>query len=1053
MFIIICINHRYKIIYYLNHEQFLVFLKNDTILIYKLKEYDFNEFITIKENNIFNYQNVNTKYENKNYEKFCKLVNNYKQIDFEEVNFKEFDLEIGIDIFYFSTSNIIPFYFNSNNSKEKNIYLNFYQNVIVPLFKEYNYEYNKIFRALQLFYSEENFENIIEEFKIEYKDLKMLLISYRYCLNEIFSQLDKNNKSNIYYKLYNITKANLDTINNCYFPGNDIEQKNIYNLLSKINDHFTGENSERACYVCICNNKGYYHNDKIFEEKIQFLKCKECGKELWRNESFITSLFTNLKPVKLDNYFRIFKDEKDINDNKDFLYKFEDKLNYLTKEEFINKYVKNEFESERGITKVSLFHLKRNNKVVRNLSQVSYRLLNFILYSHMFFARLFNDNKIFDIYLPEGKNGKITWMEMLRHCWELLRNELNKYNINNIELFMNYIFSGLFELLKGKKENLNYDELIELENKVEAFVSKKIKIFLEENKNYEKLIKPDLNDKLLPINLLEELYDDCEQYPLYKYFYYSGYLNEEVLLQKFQESFDYRKYPVLAKYLEDKNKDYNLNKLALYNNTLNLFREKYSLNKTREEAENEILSDDELYLYNTKQIDEFIKFYNDLGKISKDGEKLQLSNKSKLFEFFIDDTTDIGKSYIDIYYNFIEDQNNEIREILDIKIEEEIFDASYKNEISIQNIKESEIFSFNLEKNFSLINIIFNNSFRKILIDNNKKSYNLFDIDLDKIEENMTDILIKNKKLLNKEITKFIYKNEDLFFDNNDIITKFNDNYIIEELLIKEKLLLYEFYMDNKENLNLIKKIINDFKNIIIYLNKVKNNEKNKLKEKSCLYDCSLFLEENISDNFKQLFKASDITISKTTNLFEYYLMLTYPSLIKELFEIKVEIPKDKIDEINNYFNEKHLIDKDIFAFSIRLFICSFLSEEKDKANKIKKNSNNIVNYLDIPDIWKNNVYCKSEFKQELNQIKNLKIQLNQIYSLSEIIGRDIDDNYFLDLKKELKRREDEKRALENEVENKEEKNEENQEEEEEEEDDYYKKVDDDDDDDYGGRF
>ena len=258
--------------------------------------------------------------------------------------------------------------------------------------------------------------------------------------------------------------------------------------------------------------------------------------------------------------------------------------------------------------------------------------------------------------------------------------------------------------------------------------------------------------------------------------------------------------------------------------------------------------------------------------------------------------------------------------------------------------------------------------------------------------------------------------------------------------------------MDNKENTILIKKILEDFKNIIIYLNKVKGNEKNRLKEKSSLYDCSLFLEDNISDNFKQLFKESDITISKTTNLLEYYLMLIYPTLSKELLEIKVEIPKDKINEINKYFYEKHLIDKDIFAFSIRLFISTFLSEVKNKANKIKKNSNTIVNYLDIPDIWKKNVYNKSEFKQELNQIKNLKIQLNQIYSLSEIIGGDIDDNYFLDLKMELKRREDEKKAQENEAENKEEKNEKNQEEEEEE-DDYYKKVDDDDDDDYGGRY
>ena len=33
--------------------------------------------------------------------------------------------------------------------------------------------------------------------------------------------------------------------------------------------------------------------------------------------------------------------------------------------------------------------LKKDNKQIRNLSQVSYRLLNFILYSHLFFAKLY----------------------------------------------------------------------------------------------------------------------------------------------------------------------------------------------------------------------------------------------------------------------------------------------------------------------------------------------------------------------------------------------------------------------------------------------------------------------------------------------------------------------------------------------------------------------------------------------------------------------------------------------------------------------------------------
>ena len=183
---------------------------------------------------------------------------------------------------------------------------------------------------------------------------------------------------------------------------------------------------------------------------------------------------------------------------------------------------------------------------------------------------------------------------------------------------MDYIFCGLFDIMKGRKEISNYEDLIKLEEIFENYISDKIKIFSEEYKTFQKLIKPDKNDKLLPINLLKELYsdDDCKEYPLYKYFYYTHYINEEVLQIKFKQSIDNIHYPVLAKYLKDrKNRDNNLDKLSLYNNTLNLFREKYYLKKTREEAEKEIISDNELYLYNTETIDKFIKFYNSLGKI------------------------------------------------------------------------------------------------------------------------------------------------------------------------------------------------------------------------------------------------------------------------------------------------------------------------------------------------------------------------------------------------------------------------------------------------------
>ena len=1056
----------YKIIYNLNHKEYEVFLRNETILKFKLKEYEFNDFIDISENNFLNYKNRNRIKESQEYENFYKLIDKYKNNNFEEVDYKEFDLKIGIDIFFFTTSNIISYYFNPNSrSREKTIYINFNKNVLVPLFKDYNYDYNKIYRALQLFYYNEKFENIVKEFKLNNRDLKILLISYRFCLNEIYSQLDKENKSNIYYKLYLTTKTNLENIN-CYFPGNDISEKGIYNLLSKIEQHFSGENYRRACYVCICKNGGYYHNDSIIHNNYKSVKCPKCGKELWRDEGLV---FNRWKPIKSETYFRIFKDDKDIENNNDFIYNYEDRINILTKAQFIEKFVQKEFESEKGITKVNLNHFKRDNKVIRYLSQVSYRLLNFILYSHLFFARLYTENKKLDTYLPNFGKNNISWMETLTDCWELLKDELNKFNIYKAELFMNYIFCDLFNQFCGKKEISEYKELIDIESKLDKFIKKKIEEFTKEIKNYEKLIIPDKKGKFSPINLLEEKYKECKNYPLYNYFNYSEYINIDYLRNKFKRSIDNRKYPVLAKFLEDYNqKDNILDNLALFNNTLNLFREKYSLYITREDAENEILSDNELYKNNKEEIDEFIKYYNSLGIKGSEKKIIKLSNKNKLFEFFIDDGNEIGKSYIEIYKKFINEQNKQIDHLLNLKIEEGVFDLNCRNEVNIQNIKEDEIFSLKLASNFSFIGIIFNNSFRKILINNNSKyNYNLFEIDFEKIEENMTELLLKNKKLFNEDINKFIYKNEDLLFDNIDIVTNFNNIYNTEELLVADKLIIYDLFKDNTENINLFKDLVTSFKNIIIYINNNKNDKKNKIDGKSKIYDCCLLIEKNINitKKFIEIFKDTEICISKLSNLFKYYLILVYPVFKKELQKYQENLTEEKINEIKQYFKNEHLITKDIFDYSIRIFISSFLSEEKNEENKIKKNANNIINYLEIPDIWEKNIYNKIEFIDELNQIKNLKIQLNQICFISEILESDIDKNYLLDVEREIKRREDEKKALinkenaNNNIENQKNeddvKKEEEEEEEEEEEiiDPYYKNKDEDDDEEYGSRL
>ena len=55
----------------------------------------------------------------------------------------------------------------------------------------------------------------------------------------------------------------------------------------------------------------------------------------------------------------------------------------------------------------------------------------------------------------------------------------------------------------------------------------------------------------------------------------------------------------------------------------------------------------------------------------------------------------------------------------------------------------------------------------------NEYSYKQFEIDLDKIENKMTELLLKNRKLFDNSINSFVYTNEDLTYENKNIIITF----------------------------------------------------------------------------------------------------------------------------------------------------------------------------------------------------------------------------------------------------------------------------------------
>ena len=433
----------------------------------------------------------------------------------------------------------------------------------------------------------------------------------------------------------------------------------------------------------------------------------------------------------------------------------------------------------------------------------------------------------------------MSWGEVIDKSFILLKIELLKKGIHSIEIFMNFIFKELFEKLNEKDSIDDYKDLIDFEKDLDKLIQEKIEKSIKEIKKYNEKFNKNNDDKNDPINLLKENYDKInykkEEYPYYEYFYYSDYLDEKYILNKILKIIDNNKYPMINKYLDynmNKKKEddkYVLDKLSIFNKVLNLISENYSHKITRECAEKTLLKDTEIYKNAklAKIIDKFIVFYNELKICDNKGNEIKLTKENKLCDFVIDDNNEVGKTYKKIYKKFIEKQNNEIKEILDIKINEGIFNSNCRNKINVQQIKEDEIFNLNSSEKFSFIDIIYNSSYRKVIDTQNEKDYNSFEINLLDIEEDMTELLLKNKKLLNEDlIIDFSYNNE--IFDNqvNDLIITFKRNYNCIDTSLDDKKYLYSCVKENKENLEIYEDIINNF---IILIEHLKISKKKKI--------------------------------------------------------------------------------------------------------------------------------------------------------------------------------------------------------------------------------
>ena len=638
----------------------------------------------------------------------------------------------------------------------------------------------------------------------------------------------------------------------------------------------------------------------------------------------------------------------------------------------------------------------------------------------------------------------MSWVETLYECWNILKNELLKENIDSIEKFMSYLFSDLFPILNKEKKIDNYDDLNKSEEKLESIIQKTIKKYKEDINNSNLFKKKNNEDKTSFISLLREMYTSLEykkeDYPFYEYFYYTDYLNEKYINEKL-EHMDETKYPVLKKFLESNNNqannnNYSLDNLNIFNSALNLINEHYSNKISGEFAEKQKLKDEEIYVNNKDLIDKFIKLFNNLKRKEDGVEKLSIENH--LCDFLLYDDNKYAINYKEIYKNFAKEQNEKLEPLLDNKIEKGIFDNNCKNRINIQQIDEEEILTLHFPKKVSFIEILFNSSYRKIIDSQTRsnESYKEYVINYDLIEENMTDILLKNKKLLNVDITEFVFNNEVFGNQVTDLITLFRKRYNTKNISIYDKVAIYQFSDDNKGGSKLCQDMINDFTTLIKYLNerrkektekekietedtekettdKTKENNKDNdidITEETKIEVVVNKLKDNFSNNFIKIFENNDsLTIDKTSEIFLYYLKLIFELVKKELKDYQTKLDEQSEEVVKNYYQKEHPITKKDFACAIRLFTTLVLFLEKDKDNKINSNGNNLVNYLKAPDLWSNDIYSNNDFIKYLSELKLINAKISQILSLYETLGKDIEDNFCDEVKEQIAKDEEAK--------------------------------------------
>ena len=965
---------------------------------------------------------LNPLEEEKKFDEEDKIFESYRFGEFNKSTkqFKELIEKNGIDIFYSITSNIIV-----SNLALKNYVLDSqeyskYSSFIKSLFNE-QLKIAEIPKRLFLLFSNDEQYNSIMKPKLVLKDVadinqksfEILLYSLRFCLQTT----DHEKQDEFLYSQF-FSEDYSKNLKQICIPGNNLLDSIQINNYYYVEEHLKTKAHDIGAYVCSC---GLYYEIPPCgfpwepEDKKQSLCLNPACRLPIGYAPKIPSNGGQHGMVIRDGHYRIFKDAEH---KKNELEEYDDNDNNIPnmiladyKRIIIDPILEG---SKFGINKISKIRFLQNNMEIRKLSQVGYRLLNFILYSHLFFSNCLGI--IPDEEMNNYVSDEMTCLEMLEIDWDLLKDALISKGVQIIQVFMNMIFDKINEKIKNCKLIKTNEDREKFEEDIEKILEESYKEYeeyskkyLEKNKNALQLERDNMKSLVLEINDINEYAD----LPYYKFFLMTTYPNKDNFINELKKVPEYEtKYPLLHSYLIIENKEKDLIKyLPDFNEFSNFMIDNYSYKISREEASKKIIKEEEIYKENKRGFkDMFKKFKNIWVHLKPYAIKfgcrdemppIDLNENTTLAHFLNDDGELCKGMYIAAaYQNFITWQNTFLDKLIESLRQNGILHHFVQNmgkSIDVQNAKKNETLNFdNINETF--IEIIFDGSQRNIFTQKNQvnySNYKQFVYDFDSIEKNLGEKLLPGKCKFNGTASlKFVtYSFEGFRGNKTSVLSDFAEKYNPKPLTIENKQKIYDTIKDKLKNQNdELSKILFSIQLLIYYLTQEIKDGKDTIKK--VLEDMPEYV--NLSKECMEFLEKQDLKVNEITGAYSYIELLCFKPIIANLRDhYKKKIDEKIIEDINKSFNEKkfQIITKVSLASACRILISRYLVSIRDDTDYNENNKLDL--YLNREEVWDKNKWEKNEqLEEDLEILRKNELTLGQAFELYQALGGDEQEAY-----------------------------------------------------------